>query len=197
MDRTSAQALRELLATTGIVERTRGFGRSLRRTRVGRSPGGLLVVGTPTDEPWHFTAHLRDEAEYAGAPELIPTLVRWAPPPDAPAHLAFDMRRLEQARRGESLLVVAPSLAPDPLLERLDDARGRGAVLFTVSGHDADLEGLADESLLLDAETPTVNFDAMTHLVSLATGEPLPGRAGVRTRLARLLDSVVGPRDDG
>lgn len=195
MDRTSVQALRELLATTSIVERTRGFGRSLRRTRVGRDPGGLLVVGTPSDEPWHFTAHLRDEAEYAGAPELTPTLVRWAPPPNAPAHLAVDLGRLERARRGESLLIVAPSLAPDPLLERLDDARLRGATLFSVSGQDPQLESLVDEALLLDNVTPSVDFDAMTHLVSLATGEPLPTR-GVRSRLARLLDSLAGPRDD-
>lgn len=195
MDRTSAQALRDLLASTGVVERTQGFGRSVRRARVGREPGGLLVVGTPTDEPWHFTAHLRDEAEYAGAPELTPTLVRWAPPPDAPAHLAVDLRRIEHARRGESLLVVAPSIAPDPLLERIDDARGRGAAVFAVAGDDPELEGLADEALLLDGSTPAVDFEAMTHLVSLATGEPLQQR-GLRSRLARLLDTVAGPRDD-
>lgn len=195
MDRTSAQGLRDLLASTGVVQRTQWFGRSIRRARTGRDPGGLLVVGTPTDEPWHFTAHLRDEAEYAGAPELTPTLVRWSPPAGAPAHLAVDLRRLEQARRGESLLVVAPTLAPDPLLERIDDARGRGASVFAVAGEDPELEGLAHEALLLDGTTPAVNFEAMTHLVSLATGEPLQATRGIRSRLARLLDSVAGPRD--
>lgn len=196
MDRTSAQALRDLLASTGVVQRTRGFGRSVRQARAGRDPGGLLIVGTPTDEPWHFTAHLRDEAEYAGAPELMPTLVRWSPPAGAPEHLAVDLRRLEQTGRGESLLIVAPTLAPDPLLERIDDARGRGASVFAVAGDDPQLEQLADEALLLDGSTPSVNFEAMTHLVSLATGEPLQRHRGVRSRLARLLDGVAGPRDD-
>ncbi|MDQ1689657.1 MAG: hypothetical protein QOK42_2632 [Frankiaceae bacterium] len=197
MDRSSAQALRELLASTALVDRTLSFGRALRRTRVGRSPGGLLVVGTAEEEPWHFTAHLQDEAEWAGAPELTPTLIRWSPPDDAPAHLAVDLSRLEQAKRGESLLVVAPGRATDPLLERVDDARHRGASVFAVASADRELEALADEALVMEDQTvaKSVDFDAVTHLISLATGEALPARGGVRPRLARLLDVLAGPRD--
>jgi hypothetical protein len=197
VDRTSAQALRDLLSSTGLVERTVGFGRSLRRTRQGRDPGGLLVVGTPDEEPWHFTAHLQDEAEWANAPELTPTLVRWQPPVDAPPHLSVGLWRVEQTRRGESLLVVAPTKASDPLLERVDDARHRGASVFAVAGSDPELEGLAHEAVMLvdEPSTASIDFDVMTHLVSLATGEPLPGQRGVRSRLARVLDAVVGPRD--
>lgn len=197
MDRSSAQALRDLLASTGLVERTRGFGRALRLTRHGRDPGGLLVVGTREEEPWHFTAHLQDEAEWAGAPELRPTLVRWAPPPDAPEHLAVDLSRLEAARRGESLLVVTPTSADEPLLERVDDARLRGANVFALAGSDPELEAIAHESLVLDAvpAAASIDFDAMTHLVSLATGEPLPTRRGLRSRLGQLLDSLSGPAD--
>ena len=197
VDRASAQALRELLASTGLVERTRGFGRALRRTRAGRDPGGLLVVGTREEEPWHFTAHLQDEAEWAGAPELRPTLVRWSPPADAPDHLAVDLSRLEAARRGESLLVVTPTNAGEMLLERVDDARHRGASVFAVAGGDPELEALAHEALVMESEpaTASIDFDAMTHLVSLATGEPLPARRGVRSRLGQLLDSLSGPSD--
>ena len=196
MDRSSAQALRELLSTTGLFERTRGFGHSLRRTRLGGDPGGLLVVGTAEHEPWHFTAHLQDEAEWAGAPELTPTLVRWSPPPGAPEHLAVDLSRLEHARRGESLLVVSPARPSDPLLERVDDARHRGASVFAVSGEQSELEQVAHESLLLTSAEPLtagIDFEAMTHLVSLATGDPLPGRRGIRSRLGQLLDSLAGP----
>ena len=197
MDRSSAQALRELLASTGIVERTRGFGRALRGTRVGRDPGGLLVVGTQDEEPWHFTAHLQDEAEWAGAPELRPTLVRWAPPSDAPEHLAVDLSRLEATRRGESLLVVTPTAAGEHLLERVDDARHRGASIFAVAGSDPELESIAHEALVMETvpSAASIDFDAMTHLVSLATGEPLPTRRGMRSRLSQLLDSLSGPAD--
>ena len=197
MDRSSAQALRDLLASTGIVERTQGFGRALRGTRVGREPGGLLVVGTAEEEPWHFTAHLHDEAEWAGAPELSPTLVRWSAPADAPPHLSVDLSRLEATRRGESLLVVTPTNAGDPLLERVDDARHRGANIFAVAGSDPELESLAHEALVLETvpAATSLDFDAMTHLVSLATGEPLPTRRGFRSRLGQLLDSLSGPSD--
>ena len=80
MDAASVNLLREVLASTGWVERTRELGLALRATR---SAGGLLVVGTPEDEPWHVTAHLADEARLSGFAQLSPTLVRWAPPPGA------------------------------------------------------------------------------------------------------------------
>src|SRR6266567_6269499 len=61
MDANQVAALAELLAPTGWLERTRALGRALRRTTT-RSPGGLLVVGTPGDDPWHVAAHLDEES---------------------------------------------------------------------------------------------------------------------------------------
>src|SRR3954468_7631357 len=124
--------MRELLAPTGWVDRTRSFAKSLRKSRVGRTPGGLLLVGTPTTEPWHLTAHLDDEARWFDIPELTPTLVRWAPPADAPAHLAVSLSRLEAVGHGETVLVIAPDDPTESLLERVSDARRSGAVVLAV-----------------------------------------------------------------
>jgi hypothetical protein len=205
-----------MLATTGWLERARLFGRALRTST--RSPGGLLLVGTPTYEPWHLTAHLDDESRLSGIPELTPTLVRWSPPPDAPPHLRVGLSRLEAARRGETLFVVTEATAPVPLLERVNDARRVGATILALdSGDDPELEGLAHETLAVPASQSPVDeappsapreagrmgllsFDAAQHLVSAAAGErdsasssgPRAKR-GLRGRVARLLDIVSGP----
>jgi hypothetical protein len=206
VDRDRALALRELLAPTGWVERTRTFAKSLRRSRAGRSPGGLLLVGTPTAEPWHLTAHLDDEARWFDIPELAPTLVRWSPPAEAPAHLAVGLSRLEHAERGETVVVVAPDDPTAALLERVSDARRSGAVVLAVDAGDSELEGLAHESLVVPADAdqglvtatpadvPPLSFDVVTHLVSVAAGEPLDatGSRRLRARLARFLDVVSG-----
>jgi hypothetical protein len=185
-----------MLARTGWLERTRLFGRALRTST--RSPGGLLLVGTPTYEPWHLTAHLDDESRLAGIPELMPTLVRWSPPPDAPPHLRVGLSRLEAARRGETLFVVTEDTAPVPLLERVNDARRVGATILALdSGNDPELEALAHEALAVPALSPgsppssglspasprspvdeaslagqlgLLTFDAAQHLVSAAAG---------------------------
>lgn len=154
------QLLRELLSTTGWIDRTRGFARSLRRST--DAGDGLLLVGTPTQEPWHLAAHLDDESRYAGIPSLMPTLVRWNPPPGAPAHLSVGLERIEVAGRGETLFIVAPDNPTDALLERLSDARKSGATLLTMDRGDDDLAGLAHDQLIVPP----------TGLVS-ATGEPL------------------------
>ena len=91
MDADQVAALQALIAPTGWLDRTAGFARALRRQA--RTPNGLLIVGTRTAEPWHMTAHLASESEYAGIPELAPTLIRWTPPPGAPAHLAVGLDR--------------------------------------------------------------------------------------------------------
>ncbi|WP_093259828.1 hypothetical protein [Thermostaphylospora chromogena] len=191
MDASSVAFLREALASTGWVERTRELGRALRATR---SPGGLLLVGTPAHEPWHLTAHLADEARLCGLPQLAPTLVRWAVPADAPAHLRVGLDRLAEAGRGETLFVVAEQRAPVPLLERVEDARRTGATILALDGGDPELEGLAHDALAVPADGP-LSFDGAQHLVSMSAGET-PRRAGVRERLARLLDRISGPRVD-
>ncbi len=192
MDANQVAALRELLASTRWLEGTRRLGRALRGSR--RSAGGLLVVGTPGDEPWHVTAHLEEESRFAGLPELMPTLVRWSPPPDAPPHLRIGLERLEAARRGERLFVVTAEAAPEPLLDRVDDARRIGATIVALNQGDSELEELAHEALIIDPVRSPVSFDAAQHLVSAAAGECDGTVApGWRERLARLLDAVSGP----
>jgi hypothetical protein len=204
MDADQVATLRALLASTGWLERTGVLGRALRTST--RARGGLLVVGTPAEEPWHVTAHLDEESRLSEIPELMPTLVRWAPPPDAPPHLSVGLSRLEEARRGETLFVVAEDAAPVPLLERVNDARHVGATILALDGGDPELDGLAHESLSLPERGEDelvcrfVNFDSAQHLVSAAAGsrdEDFSGRGrsgrGVRARLARFLDTVAGP----
>jgi hypothetical protein len=145
MDADQVATLRTLLAKSSWLERVRVFGRALRSST--RTPGGLLVVGTPAAEPWHLTAHLDEESRLAGIPELMPTLVRWSPPPDAPPHLRVGLSRLEAARRGETLFVVSEETAPVPLLERVNDARHVGATILALDSGDAELDGLAHEVL--------------------------------------------------
>jgi len=211
--------LRALLAPTGWLERTSAFARSLRRTA--RTPGGLLVVGPPADEPWHMTAHLADESRLAGISELDPTLVRWEPEPDAPPHLSVGMDRLRAATRSETLLVVSGQLAPAELLERVHDVRRAGATVFALDGDDPELDGLAHESLPVRPGAAPMSFDAAQHLVSSAVTDdgdivglrhaaaslafgpgtpPATPAAGesrsLRAKLAKLLDTVSGTADE-
>jgi hypothetical protein len=202
-------ALRALLAPTGWLERTSAFARALRGSA--RTPHGLLIVGTATDEPWHMTAHLADESRLAGLPELEPTLVRWSPPSGAPAHLSVGLARLREARAGETLLVVSGDQAPAELLERVDDVRRLGATIFALDRGDRELDGLAHECLAVPEATAPVTFDGAQHLVSAAAADPdwMPGRSGgvqpeaprsdsigVRARLARMLEAVTGSPSD-
>jgi len=201
MDRARIALMRDLLAGTGWVERTRAFGQALRRAP--HEVGGLLLVGTPTEEPWHFAAHLDDEARWSDLPGLAPVLVRWSPPPNAPAHLAVGLQRLEQIARGETVFVVAPDAAPEQLLERVADARRIGATVFALDAGSTELEGLAHECLWVpEAASEGIvvpEFDVVSHLVSAAAGESPStsrGRFGaVRRRLGRILDAVSDSDD--
>ncbi len=100
-------------------------------------------------EPWHFTAHLDDQARWSGLGQLRPTLVRWEPPPGAPAHLAVGLDRLEAATPGETVVVVAPDSAPEGLLERLADARRVGATVVSLDTGDPELEDVAHERFVV------------------------------------------------
>ncbi len=197
MDATQVAALRDLLSTTGWVDRTRQFARTMRRSTTTES--GLLLVGTPQEEPWHLTAHLSDEARLTGIPELMPTLVRWEVPAGARPHLAVSLDRLEAAGKGETVLVVAEDIAPESLLQRAWDARKSGATVLSLDGGDEELESVAHESLTVvpdELVVPGVSFDAVQHLVSAAAGEDVgdPGaRRRFRDRLGHFLDAVSGP----
>src|SRR5215469_4867679 len=184
-------ALRALLASTGWLDRTRYFAGALRRRA--RTPNGLLIVGTPADEPWHMTAHLADESRFAGLPEMMPTLVRWEPPPDAPPHLAVGIERLERAGRAETLLVVSAEAAPAALLDRVADARKAGTAIFALDQGDKDLDDLASESLAVSPESDPLSFDAAQHLVSFGVAGADQHRASMRHRLNRLLNAISGP----
>ena len=214
VDANEVATLRALLAPTGWLDRTRAFARGLRKAT--RTPGGLLLVGTPAEEPWHLTAHLDEESRLSGIAELMPTLVRWQVPDRAPPHLRIGLERLEAARRGETVFVVTPTSAPVPLLERVSDARRDGATIFALDQGDPELDALAHEVMTI-APGPGVpgmmSFGAAQHLISAACGElgrdgeasaagrpGTPGyqryRSGVRglkDRVAHLLDVVSGP----
>lgn len=194
-------ALRALLAPTGWLDRTNAFARALRRSA--RTPHGLLIVGTADDEPWHMTAHLADESRLAGLPELAPTLVRWAPEPGAPAHLAVGIDRLRAATRAETLLVVSQQAAPAELLERVQDVRRAGATVFALDQDDPELDQLAHEALPVSPATAPVSFDGAQHLVTSSVaaepalrGAPAGADTRLRSWLARLLDAVSGTPAD-
>lgn len=199
MDTERTRLLRELLAGTEWTRRTTDFARSLRRAK--HPAGGLLLVGTPTAEPWHFAAHLDDEARLAGLAELAPVLVRHAVPAGAPPHLAVDLGRLQAVRRGETVLVAAEDAPGDGVLERIADARRSGATVLALDTGDEDLAGLAHDrlevgpgGLIADGLIVPLGggFEIASHLVSTAAGAPLPTR-GMRARLARALEVVSGP----
>jgi hypothetical protein len=127
-----------------------------------REPGRLFVVGPDHDEPWHFVAHLAAEAERHHVDRLVPTWLRWTVPPGAPPHLAMSVDRLAAAARQETVLVVGSAKQPDALLERVSDARRRGALIMAVHDGDRDLDDLAQESVTVDSPL----FDPAQHLVT-------------------------------
>lgn len=194
MDSGEADLLRQLLDGSPWLREADAFSRDLRRAA--RVPRGLLLAGTPDDEPWHLAAHLSDEAQWNNRPELQPTLLRWALPPGAPAHLSVGMDRLRQLHRGETVLVVTPTVAPSTLLERIADARRRGGTVFALDTGDADLRSIAHETLTVPESRGLVTFDGAQHLVSLqaagSSGHPAPGW---RRRLARVLDTLGSPEN--
>jgi hypothetical protein len=186
------RALRDLLVGTDWVGRSRSLARSLRRS----TPGGLLLVGTADYEPWHVTAHLADEARTIGLPGLAPILIRHQVPADAPAHLSVDLSRIEQAGRRDTLFVVAPQAPGEGLLTRLEDARRCGATLLSLDRGDLELGSLAHDRFEVAASDvlpeADLAFATAQHLVSLAAGEFPVRPAGMRDRLAKLLDTISG-----
>lgn len=176
MDAVRVSALRESLAGTGWIESTRAFAGALRHSVTRRSAGGLLLVGTARYEPWHLAAHLEDEAAWSDVPRLAPTLLRHRVPDGAPEHLSHGLRRLAAAGRGATVLVVAPAVAGDGLLERVQDARRGGATVLAVDGGDRELAALAHESLTV-ATAEEEPFELVQHLVSAAAGEAPPRRS--------------------
>jgi hypothetical protein len=109
----------------------------------GEESNRLLVMGTPEFEPWHFVAHMSEESERQGRSDLRPTLMRWAVPPGAPAHLAVSVDEITHATRNQTVLVVSSRARSWEMLERVSDAKRRGARIMSVHRGDDDLaEGL-------------------------------------------------------
>ncbi|MCZ4123170.1 hypothetical protein [Streptomyces sp. H39-S7] len=209
MDAVRVALLREVLAGTEWLQSARSFAGSLRAS-VHRRPGGLLLVGTSGYEPWHLAAHLDDEAAWSGLTELSPTLVRFRIPAGAPAHLAVGLRRLEGARRGETVFVTSPQPPGAALLERVADARRAGATVLAMDAGDPGLRELAHDALTVPPEaarepgqkdppdgTAPMGMDLLQHLVAAAAGEnslPAARRHGsLRDRLSRLADQLTSP----
>ncbi len=220
MDSERVAALREMLRHTPWWAQARTLAAVVRRTP---GPGHLLLVGTPRVEPWHLAAHLDDEAQASGQSQLSPQLVRWRPPVGAPAHLSISMTRLESATRGETVFVIAPDDAPDPLLERVDGARRVGATVLSLDAGDERLAGLAHERMTVTSSGLAIpealatalepvqeedrgvprdvlaglhlpaSFDLAQHFVSAAAGHDPGDRTGWRSRLAGLLTTISGP----
>ncbi|MFE3634359.1 hypothetical protein [Streptomyces cellostaticus] len=192
MDAVRVALLREVLAGTEWLGATRRFAGVLRGSVVSRG-GGLLLVGTPEYEPWHLAAHLVDEAAWSGTPELAPTLVRHHARPADPAHLAVGPGRIEAARRGETLLVVAPE-EPAELLERVHVARRAGVTVLALGTGDGELAAMAHDTLGVP-EGAELDLDSVQHLVSAAAGENSSPtvRRGFRDRLSRLADILTAP----
>jgi len=195
MDAVRVALLREVLAGTEWLGAARRFAGALRGSVVSHG-GGLLLVGTEEYEPWHLAAHLVDEAAWSGTPELTPTLVRHGARPSDPAHLAVGLGRLAAARRGETLLVVAPGGPGCPLLERVHDVRRAGATVLALGAGDGELASMAHESLAVP-EGSELDLDTVQHLVSAAAGEnalPAPrGNRRLRDRLYRLAEQLTAP----
>ncbi len=183
MDHHDVSGFRRLLKALRLDDASAEFAAALGSGS--ESPDSLLVVGTPECEPWHFVAHLAEEARSTGRPDLVPTWVRWAPPAGARGHLAVAIDRLGAVRRGDTVLVVTPNSAGERLLDRVDDARRRGGRVMTLHREDHDLSELSHETLVVPVTAPTSTFDVVQHVVtSTASGQAVRLRHRVLRRSA-------------
>jgi len=172
MDADRVHALRDALRHTEWWSRATLLGGALRSTS---GPGHLLLVGTPRVEPWHLAAHLDDEARLSGLAQLAPSLVRWNPPAQAPPHLAIGLSRLERVARGETVFVVTPDAAPDPLLERVDGARRIGATILALDAQAGPLADLAHERMTVSPSGLSLPEGLQEVLAPAAGDAPDPG----------------------
>jgi hypothetical protein len=137
----------------------------------------LLVVGTPEFEPWHFVAHMSEEAERQGRNDLRPTLMRWEIPVGAPAHLAVSVDEIAHATRDQTVLVLPSRTRSWEMLERVSDAKRRGARIMSVHRGDDDLADLSHEMLSVDLRRADHDYDITQHIVTdVAPGHALDAR---------------------
>ena len=156
--------MRRLARSLGDLGReAKVFGRALGSGN--RGIGRLMIVGTPTYEPWHFTAHLADEARRRGRTDLSPTLVRWQIDVGAPAHLSVSVDQIALASRETTVLVI-PDTDDPGLLERVTDAHRRGARVMTIERAGSKLADCSHELLTVGADRSDRDYDTCQHLVS-------------------------------
>jgi hypothetical protein len=127
----------------------------------------LLVVGVPEFEPWHFVAHMGEQAFRYRRPDLMPTLLRWEVPLGAPSHLSVSVDAMRRASSGQTVLVINPSCdGSDELLERVADAKRRGSRIMTLHRGDNELLELSHETLSIESSRPSRHFDLTQHVVT-------------------------------
>lgn len=193
MDRSEARVLRELLdlgQARAWLDEADEFAAALRAAP--RREGGLLLVGAERAEPWHMAAHLSDEARLAGIGQLSPTLIHQTPRPGAPPHLAAGLDRISAAGRSEAVLIVAEQDPDSLVLERVDDARRRGARILTLGQRAPLASGLAHETLGVPDLPEAPSFDGAQHLVTSAAVDLRP--RGLLLRLRKWVEASNGPR---
>jgi len=131
------------------------------------SSSELLVVGVPEFEPWHFVAHMSEQASRYGRTDLVPTLLRWTVPPGAPPHLSVSVDSMLRASPSQTVLVINPSGDEDSeLLERVADAKRRGSRIMTLHRGGDELVQLSHETLSVDVSRPERDFDLTQHVVT-------------------------------
>lgn len=158
------------------------FARKLGETRP--SSERLFVLGTPEFEPWHFVAHLGEQATRFGRADLVPTLMRWQVPDNAPAHLSVGVDGVAHATRRDTFLVIAPGGDAPELLERVADAKRVGSRIMSMHRDQADLGDLSHETLTVDPSRDDRAFEITQHVVT----DSAPGEAAVRpSRRIRLI----------
>ena len=132
----------------------------------------LFVLGSQDFEPWHFTAHIAEEADRTGRADLSPTLLRWAVPRGAPTHLSISTDHVSFLERNQTLLVVSPYGESDELKTRVDHARKRGARVLSVQQEGSQLSDLSHDILAVESWRNAHEIEVSQHLVtSLAPAE--------------------------
>ena len=143
----------------------------------------LFVLGTPDFEPWHFVAHLGEQATRYGRQDLVPTLMRWHVPSDAPAHLSVGVNDVAKASRRDTFLVIAPCGEAPELLERVADAKRVGSRIMSLHRDQVDLAELSHETLSVDPSREDRAFDITQHVVTDSAPVDTAMRPSRRIRL--------------
>ena len=140
------------------------------------SSGRLFVFGTPDFEPWHFVAHLGEEAARYGRGDLVPTLMRWQVPASAPAHLSVGVNDVTKASRRDTFLVIAPCGEAPEMLQRVADAKRVGSRVMSLHRDQADLAELSHETLSGGPSTEDRVFEITQHVVTGSASVCAPTR---------------------